>query len=76
MKEKIELEEIESGNIKDHCAWCNARIPGTELWYMNYGNSCAACNTRFGKLKGLSDAERTQLLRDRRDQVKSDRLDI
>lgn len=49
VKEELE-SNVKSGNIKTHCAWCEARIPGTEEWYMKHGNACESCDLRFGKV--------------------------
>ena len=31
----------------DKCAWCGGDIPGTEEYYMKFGNACESCRGKF-----------------------------
>jgi len=33
--------------VSDKCAWCGNELPGTEEYYMQYGNACLDCRAKF-----------------------------
>ena len=31
------------------CGWCKAELPGTEKYYMQFGNCCESCRGKFAR---------------------------
>jgi len=60
LAQEIELGQF-NGKIKSHCAWCNAKIPKSISRYIEYGNACLVCNSRFTRaLEGVRSKSRAR----------------